>query len=169
VILNPAPRPSLALAAAAGSALLLAGALVSQYGFGLWPCPLCLWQRWPHGVAIALGLIAAALAWGGRGVPLVLVLAGAAAAATTAGIGVFHAGVELGWWAGLEACSAGPGIGGLDVATLLDPTADVPAAPRCDTVAFSFLGLSMAGWNAALSAALALMWLTALRRAGRAT
>jgi hypothetical protein len=29
-------------------ALLLAGAYVSQYGFGLYPCEMCWWQRYPH-------------------------------------------------------------------------------------------------------------------------
>jgi disulfide bond formation protein DsbB len=146
---------------------MLAAALVSQYGFGLWPCPLCLWQRWPHVAAVAVGLVVAILAAGGRRVPAALVLAGAAAAATAAGLGLFHAGVEQGWWPGLASCTAGPGITGLDAATLLDPRADVPAAPRCDAIAFAVLGLSMAAWNALLSAGLALVWLAALRHPAR--
>ena len=154
---------ALILAAAAGSALLLAGALVSQYGFGLYPCALCLWQRWPHGAAVVIGLGALALR-PGRAKGTALALAGAAAALATAGTGAFHVGVEQGWWAGLAACSAGPGVGGLSVQALLDPTVPVAAAPRCDEVAFSVAGLSMAGWNAVLSAGLAGLWLLAARR-----
>ncbi|MEO1086485.1 MAG: disulfide bond formation protein B, partial [Acidobacteriota bacterium] len=52
-------------AAGAGSAGLLAGALAFQYLGGLAPCALCIWQRWPHGVAIALALLALTLP-GGR-------------------------------------------------------------------------------------------------------
>jgi disulfide bond formation protein DsbB len=79
-------------------------------------------------------------------------------------VGAYHVGVEQGWWAGLAACSAGPGIGGLSLEALLDPTVPVAAAPRCDEIAFSFAGLSMAGWNAVLSAGLAALWLAAARR-----
>jgi disulfide bond formation protein DsbB len=44
------------------------------------------------------------------------------------------------------------------------------AAPvvRCDEVAWTFAGLSMAEWNAALSFALAALWIAAARRAWRA-
>ena len=37
---------------------LLGGALGSQYLGGLHPCEMCYWQRWPHGVAIVLALLA---------------------------------------------------------------------------------------------------------------
>jgi disulfide bond formation protein DsbB len=167
--MNPNPRlrltrpATLALAATGGSALLLAGAFVSQYGFGLYPCALCLWQRWPHGVAVLVGLAALALRPAGAA-GTALALAGASAALTTAGIGIFHVGVEQGWWAGLAACSAGPGVGGLSLEALLDPRVPVAAAPRCDDIAFSFAGLSMAGWNAVLSVGLAALWLAAARR-----
>ena len=36
----------------------LAAASFAQYVGGLAPCPLCLWQRYPYGVAIVLGIIA---------------------------------------------------------------------------------------------------------------
>jgi disulfide bond formation protein DsbB len=153
-------RDTLVMLAAGGSAALLAAALVSQYGFGLWPCPLCLWQRWPHGAAILIGL--AALAVPGRLLPVL----GALAALATAGIGLVHVGVEQGWWAGPAACLAGLGIGGLSPEALIDPTIAVPAAPRCDEIAFRFAGLSMAGWNVLLSAGLAAAWLAAARARG---
>lgn len=156
-------RKTLILIAAAGSFLALAGALLSQYVLGLYPCPLCLWQRWPHVAALFVALAALTL----RG-PLArgpwLPLAGVAAALATAGIGGFHTGVEQGWWEGLASCTAGPGITGLSIADLLDPTAAVPAAPRCDEVTAAFLGLSMASWNMLVSLALAALWLAAARR-----
>jgi disulfide bond formation protein DsbB len=151
-------RNTLVLAAAGGSAALLLGALAFQYIGGLWPCPLCLWQRWPHLAAVLIG--AAALARPGRALPVL----GALAAVATAGIGGFHAGVELGWWQGLDSC-AGAGIGGLSGSALLDPTANVPPPVRCDAVAWSFLGLSMAAWNMILSLGLAALWLAAARKA----
>src|SRR5690606_41672011 len=38
-------------------ALLLAGAYVSEYGFGLFPCEMCWWQRYPHFAAVGLALV----------------------------------------------------------------------------------------------------------------
>ena len=151
-------RNTLVLAAAGGSAALLLGALAFQYIGGLYPCPLCLWQRWPHLAAVLIGL--AALALPGRALPVL----GALAALATAGIGGFHSGVEIGWWQGLDSC-AGAGIGGLSGAALLDPTANIPPPVRCDAVAWSFLGLSMAAWNMILSLGLAALWLAAARKA----
>ena len=150
-------RTGLVMLAAGGSAALLIGALLFQHVGGLYPCPLCLWQRWPHLAAVLIGL--AALRIRGAWLPL----AGALAALATAGIGGFHAGVELGWWAGLDSC-AGAGISGLSGAALLDPTADIPPPVRCDAVAWAFLGVSMAGWNMILSLGLAGLWLAAAAR-----
>jgi disulfide bond formation protein DsbB len=85
--------------AAAGSAVLMLGALAFQHLGGLYPCILCLWQRWPHLVALLLGL--AVLKWQGPALPA---LAGLAVL-TSAGIGVYHFGVEQDWWAGLQQCA----------------------------------------------------------------
>ncbi len=123
-------------------AALLAGALGSQYLGGLHPCEMCYWQRWPHGAAILLAALAfTAPATSPRGRTLTLLAA--TAIAVSGAIGVFHAGVEAGWWEGVTTCATGA------AATLEDILA-VPLV-RCDQVQFSFLGLSMAGWNAFLS------------------
>ncbi|WP_114964390.1 disulfide bond formation protein B [Alkalilacustris brevis] len=143
------------LLAAAGSLGLLLAALVFQYGFGMAPCALCIWQRWPHLVAVALAGPAVALAG-----PLWPLLGGAAAA-TSGGIGVYHTGVERGWWQGPQACSAGPDIGALSPEELF---AQIMAAPvvRCDEVPWEMLGLSMASWNALASFGLAALWVAVL-------
>lgn len=150
-------RRNLILVAAGGSAALLAGAFVFQ-ALGYAPCKLCLWQRWPHAAAVVLGAAAflpriAALPW-----------AGAAAAATTGGLGIYHTGVERGWWPGPDTCTSGGEIGSLSAADLL---AQINQAPliRCDEVAWQLMGLSMASWNAVISLALAAIWVAAARRA----
>lgn len=150
-------RKTLILLAAGGSAALLLGAFAFQYIGGMAPCTLCIWQRWPHGAAVLIGVLA--LLIGGR----VWGYLGALAAATTAGIGIFHTGVERGWWEGLASCSAGS-IKGLSMAELLDPTANVAAPVRCDAVPWEMFSLSMASWNAALSIVLVVLWLAAARR-----
>ncbi len=146
-----------ALTATLGSAALLAGAFAFQYLGGLAPCTLCLWQRWPHAAAVVIGVLFLATGWRW------LLGLGALAALVTAGIGGFHVGVEQGWWEGLRTCSAGS-IAGISTADLLNPAADVAAPVRCDAIAWSLFGISMAGWNALLSVGLAGLWLAGLRR-----
>lgn len=150
-------RKSLILLASGGSLAMLLAAWGFQYIGGLAPCAMCLWQRWPHAAAVALG--AAGLVVSSTLVPL----AGAAAALTTAGIGVYHTGVERAWWQGPSSCTSGD-IGGLSSAELLDQILAAPLV-RCDEVPWAFLGLSMASWNAVVSIGLAAMWVMAWRAA----
>lgn len=152
------------LLAAGGSLALLLGAFAFQYLGGLAPCQLCLWQRWPHAAAILIGLVALIVRHGLPG--RVLPLFGALAALTTAAIGAFHVGVEQKWWDGLAACTAGS-LDGVSAADLLNPDIDVGAVVRCDEIAWSLMGISMAGWNVILSTLLALLWVAAWRQSRR--
>lgn len=148
-------RNFLVILAAGGSAALLAGAFLFQ-ALGYAPCAMCLWQRWPHAAAIAIGAVA--LFVPGRLLPFL----GAAAAATTAGIGVYHTGVERDWWEGPASCTgAGAGLGGLDGGDLL--SMDGPALVLCDQVSWALMGISMASWNAIFSALLVVLWVMAAR------
>lgn len=151
--MTPSAR-NLTAAASLGSALLLAGAFLFQW-LGYAPCKMCLWQRYPHAAAIAIGLIALAIPH-----PR-LALLGALAALTTASIGGFHMGVEQGWWDGPSSCSGGD-IGALSPQDLMD---QIMAAPlvRCDDIAWSLAGISMAGWNMLASLALTAIWLFAAK------
>jgi disulfide bond formation protein DsbB len=126
---------------------LLGGALGSQYLGGLHPCEMCYWQRWPHGAAIAAAALAfTAPAESSRSRNLTLL---AALAITISGIiGVYHAGVEAKIFEGFTQCTT-LATGG----STADMLKQITAAPlvRCDQVQWSFLGISMAGWNAVLS------------------
>ena len=130
------------LLAVALPAALLGGALLSQYVGGLHPCEMCIWQRWPHGAAILLAALAFLFAADSRNARLLVALA-AIGIAISGGIGGFHAGVELKYWEGLTRCSTSGAMS-------LDELMKVPLV-RCDQIQFSFLGISMAGWNAILS------------------
>ncbi|MBO6777305.1 MAG: disulfide bond formation protein B [Marinibacterium sp.] len=148
-------RNNLIVIAMFGSALLLLGAFAFQHIGGLAPCKMCIWQRWPHGAAIMIGLAALAL-------PVALMLlAGALAAALTGAIGIYHMGVERGWWKGPDTCTSGD-ISNLSSDDLLNQIMSAPLV-RCDDVPWQMLGLSMAGWNAVISFGLAAIWLMALR------
>jgi disulfide bond formation protein DsbB len=146
-------RNNLVLLAAGGSVMLLGGAFLFQ-ALGYAPCRMCLWQRWPHAAAIAIGTLA--LFVPGRALPLF----GALAAASTAVIGVYHTGVERDWWEGPASCT-GAGLGGLSGGDLL--SMEGPRLVLCDQVSWALFGLSMASWNAILSALLVLIWLGAAR------
>ncbi len=136
------PATSARALALAVPVALLGGALFSQYVGGLNPCEMCYWQRWPHGVAIIMAAGAFYYSAGSRPARTLTALA-AFAIAVSGAIGVFHAGVEIGWWEGLTRCAAG-GAMNLD---------DLLSAPlvRCDQVQWSLAGISMAGWNAIIS------------------
>ena len=142
------------IAALAIPSALLGGALLSQYVGGLHPCEMCYWQRWPHAAAIALAALAFLFRAGSRNAKMLTILA-ALAIAISGAIGVFHAGVEYGWWEGLTTCTASGGLS-------LDELMNVPLV-RCDEVQWSLFGISLAGWNFLVSTASAL-WIFALLR-----
>ena len=150
-------RRTLTLLATLGSAGLLGGAFAFQYLGGLAPCQLCLYQRWPHGAAILIGLLVLATGWRG------IAWAGALAALATAGIGIFHVGVEQLWWEGLATCTVNT-MEGLSGSDLLSTDITVGAPAACDKIAWSMLGISMPGWNVILSLGLAGLWVLAARK-----
>jgi len=141
------------------STVLLLGAFAFQYLGGLPPCEMCVWQRWPHGAAILLGVGGAALAMTGalpgkmaRSLAWLAVLA----LIVTGAIGVFHAGVEWKFWPGPSHCT---GVG--------DPRSFEIVIVRCDEAMWRLLGVSLAGYNAILSLAvawIAVSWLRTERK-----
>jgi len=140
--LEPA-RACLLLAFA--SAAILLGALALQYLGGLPPCRMCIWQRWPYVALIGLGLV------GWRGYPRAALGIAAPVLLVGAGLGVYHVGVEQGWWALPAGCVAGGNAESVE--DLRRMLAEAP--PACDQVSFTLLGLSLAGWNVVASLLLA--------------
>lgn len=154
----------IALAAGLTCAAMLAAAFFFQHVVGLAPCPLCIWQRWPHLAGAALGLAAAALgpgraAWGAMALGALAMLAGA-------GIAGFHVGVEQGWWDSPVCAPAAPDPASLSPSEFLDALRAQTDIVACDEVAWSLFGVSMAGWNGLASLALAALfgWGARLRR-----
>src|SRR3990167_9937410 len=150
-------RLSAPLVALTAPLLLYGGALLSQYGFGLAPCEMCYWQRWPHQAAIILALLALLLRGNDKAMRALTLLA-AIAIAISGAIGIYHAGVEYGFWEGITTCatgSAGP--------VSLDAILNAPLI-RCATAQWTPLGISLAGFNAIFSLGAAAIVLTLLRR-----
>ncbi|MFZ5792614.1 MAG: disulfide bond formation protein B [Pseudomonadota bacterium] len=156
--LTPARAATLVLI---GALAPLAVALAAQYWGGLYPCVLCIYQRW---ALLAAGLLAAPaifLETKPKAARLFLALAGLAAL-VGAGIAVFHVGVERHWWQGTVECTTQFKAG----MTAQEFEAAILAAPvvRCDEVAWSLFGISMAGYNVLYSGALAAFALWQARR-----
>lgn len=152
-------RTGLIIIATAGSFLLLAGAFMFQ-ALGWAPCKMCLWQRWPHAAAIGIGAFYL-IGPNWRFLPIL----GALAAFGTAGIGIYHSGVERKFWQGPSTCTSSGSLDGLDSMALLPGAAqDTPALVLCDQFTPFFLNLTMANWNALISLGLAVVWLVAWRR-----
>lgn len=143
-------RKTALLAFLAVSVLTISGAWIFQW-LGYAPCPLCLKQRWAWYAAVPLAALlyffAPASRWGLAA--LALVMAGSAA------FGAYHAGVEWKFWPGPDTCG-GALDGGLPSLTN-DPVV------RCDEPALLVFGLSLAAWNAIISAALTAFALRAAR------
>ncbi|MBB3034391.1 disulfide bond formation protein B [Alteriqipengyuania lutimaris] len=140
--------------------LLLGGAYVGQYAFGLYPCEMCWWQRWPHFAALGFAVLAFLAP------PYKLWVALAALAIVASGlIGGFHAGVEYGWWEGITGCAKIPTA---SEGSALDAILATPLI-RCDVAPWSFLGVSLAGFNFIISVTAGIAALALLARKGNAS
>jgi disulfide bond formation protein DsbB len=140
----PRLRVVLALSALAAAAAFLIAYASEVYG-GLVPCALCLIERWPYRIAVALGVIGLVmprpLARFALALLALTMLAGAA-------IATVHVGVERNWWPDpLPECAA-PRFSGGSIAERL---ASMPATPSksCDepTYLIWFLPVSMAAMD----------------------
>jgi disulfide bond formation protein DsbB len=149
--MNPSARLAQLLAIAV-PALLLGGAYLGQYAFGLFPCEMCWWQRYAHFAALALALLSTVVP------PKRVWVALAGVAILVAGLlGAYHAGVEYKWWEGLTTCSSTSSGHSLE---------DIMNAPliRCDEPQWTLFGISLAGYNFLISTASAIVIFILLRR-----
>lgn len=146
--------PVLALVA---SAFMLGAAHAFETFGKLAPCLLCLKQRevyWVVGTVALVAVVLSRTAWAARvRRPLILLLG--LGFLYGAGLATYHAGAEWKWWPGPAACAAGGGASADDLVAMLKGAKI--AAPSCDKAVWIFLGLSMAGWNAVISLALAVV------------
>ena len=151
----------IALAAAVAGLLPLIAALATQFGLGLRPCELCLYQRIPFYFALALGIVAAFAPLVGP-VRRVLVALIAVGFLINVGLASYHFGVEQHWWSASCADTGGGGVASpADLRAALTRKPEVP----CDEVPFTLFGLSMAGYNVPYSLFLGLAFGFAAARA----
>ena len=162
---KPIKPANAAFAAALLMFAALCGAWYFQYQLGYAPCPLCYQQRIPYYLAIPLGLLLGALALYGANRSLVrygLYLL-ALILIVSAGLGVYHAGVEWGFWQGPTSCAAGA-PSSAPIGNILESLGKVRAVP-CNEAAWRLFGISLAGYNALISALAALFAIAGGQRA----
>jgi disulfide bond formation protein DsbB len=148
---SASPALAAALAILVIAAATVAGAWYFQLVLGLQPCPMCLEERYAYYLAIPLAALVALAA--GLHAPRGLLICGlvllALATFANAVFGAYHAGVEWKFWAGPTDCT-GP-VGNLGSAGSLLDRLDSVKVVMCDEIQWSFLGISLAGYNALIS------------------
>jgi len=150
--MNDRAPATIALILGLAAFALIAGALGFQYLDRLPPCEMCMWQRYPHIAAGVVG-VGGYLLLRGKDFPesagAAIAIIAALLIALSGAIGVYHAGVEWHWWKGPASCTGAAfqaSGGGLDL--------NAPVV-MCDHAAWRLFGLSLAGYNAVISFALA--------------
>lgn len=134
-------------------ALVLGTAYFFEHVLDIHPCALCQYQRLAWWIALGLAGVTfylrrrRILLLSGLTLTIIVILAGAA----TAG---YHVGVEQKWWEGPSSCT-NSGLNDLDINALKDAIMNAPVI-RCDEVAWSLFGISMAGYNLLLALGAAL-------------
>ena len=123
---------------------VLASAISFEFFFDLAPCKLCIWQRWPHVIIIAITILGLSIlnkTW--------ILLLISLSAIVTGIIGFYHTGIEQGWWSGPLGCS-NQFESETDISTLTTLLLETPVV-KCDEIVWSLFNISMAGWNSLVS------------------
>ena len=129
------------------STAALIAAFAFEYIGGLKPCSLCIYQRIPHGLAITLCLMTLVFKLSPPFVVRIFIIL-ALTSLVGAGIALFHIGVEQQFWPGTQGC--GSNIEATTVEAFRLKLLQQPIV-RCDEIAWSLFGVSMAGYNLILS------------------
>jgi len=159
---------AIAMALSVAALATILAALAFEHLGGYQPCPLCLMQRDPYYAGIPLALLAAAAARLGapRWLTALAFAAYAGLMAYGTGLAIYHSGVEWGWWEGPSLCAAAGGTP-TDAGAMMQALQGGVTPPSCTEAVWRFLGLSFAGWNALISAALTVGGLYGLVRSWR--
>ena len=151
--------PSWPVQAIVSGGVFLVGlaSIASAWGFqligGYVPCSMCLAQRQPYYIGLPLAFVAFVAARKGW-MPLsrIALVAIAALFVYGAGLGIWQAGAEWGFWLGPNDCGGGAAVA--TSASGLLAQLDHTRVVNCSVASLRIFGLSFAGWNVLVSAAL---------------
>lgn len=124
---------------------ILGSVFALQYLGGLPPCQMCIWQRWPFAALALIGMIGAFTR------PVGMLSLATLVMLVSVGLAGYHVAVEQGWLALPAGCAVGADAGSVEELKAMLQA----APPTCDQIDFTFLGLSLAGWNVVASLFLA--------------
>jgi disulfide bond formation protein DsbB len=139
----------------------LISAYISQYIYGYQPCVLCLYQRKPFFVIIAITLFSLAFFKSKKSKKIAIFLC-TLSLLVNLGIASYHVGVEQKIFKGFSGCSA-ENLGKIQSLVELEIAIASSPSVKCDEPQFFFLGLSMAAWNVIFCAGLLLIILISYR------
>lgn len=145
-------RERYALLALLLSGGLLCGAWFFQYVLGYAPCQMCYWQRHAHKAVVVVALFVLIYGRMRGGIPALLHGLIILAFLVSAYFALWHVGVEYKFIEAPQTCAAGnTDLSMMTGQDLIDSFSNKIKPPACSDVVWSFLGLSMAGWNAVAS------------------
>lgn len=151
-----ASAPLVAAFIMAASVAFLAAALTAEHVFGLAPCILCIYQRWPYVATAFLGLVALffALKGGQTGKAAFFIFIAGLVFLGEAGLAFYHVGVEQRWWvSAFEGCKVSFDGSAEDMLAAIQNR----QAVRCDEIPWQMFGISMAGYNVVTALGMALI------------
>lgn len=124
------------------AALSLCAAFIAQYGFGILPCPLCLYERCVYASIAVLGLISFFWHRPALFYLMILFIIGGL------GLAIYHLGVESLWWQAPSSCTGAT----ISATNFEDFQVQFMAKPtvRCDKIGWVIFGVSATIWNVIL-------------------
>lgn len=128
------------------SLFALISAYIAQYVFNLQPCILCLYQRKPFFAILALGAIFLFIKQKDQYQKLFF-LSSIAILLLNIAIASYHVGVEQKIFQGPTSCSTTKNLNDITNIADLEQALKQSSITKCSVPAFTFLKISMAGWN----------------------
>ena len=127
---------------------------ILQYEYGILPCKICIWQRWPHifNIFIALIIISSS------SIPNYIRVLGLINMFLAFILALYHYGLEQNLWDNVFSCSGEIKFNDLSTEEILKNLNNTPIK-TCEIEAWNFLNLSLTGWNMILTIFISLIWL----------
>ena len=127
---------------------------ILQYEYGILPCKICIWQRWPHifNIFIAVIIISS------YSIPNYLMVLGLINMFLAFILALYHYGLEQNLWDNMFSCSGEIKFNDLSTEEILKNLNNTPIK-NCEIEAWNFLNLSLTGWNMILTIFISMTWL----------
>ncbi|MEE2932405.1 MAG: disulfide bond formation protein B [Pseudomonadota bacterium] len=119
-----------------------------EYFFGLEPCELCIYQRWPWWAAFLLSISTRLPYLSYLLISRLISLAGFSIIISGV-IALYHVGIEYDWWSGPSTCTNNGALP--NTLSELRASGNVTLITSCDKVPWSLFGFSLAFYNLILS------------------